>query len=123
MTVDGEAAAEASSYSDLEGAIGSDTSKFLVRQQSSAQASADVLVAVNQFSTREITMSEDGSDNEDSDGSGSDSTDSSDEGTTTTDDDSGTTATNGPGFGPVVALSALVAVAVLALARRRSSKH
>jgi PGF-CTERM protein len=123
VTVDGEAAAEASSYSDLEGAIGSDTSKFLVRQQSSAQASADVLVAVNQFSTREITMSEDGSDSEDSDGSGSDSTDSSDEGTTTTDDDSGTTATNGPGFGPVVALSALVAVAVLALARRRSSKH
>ena len=123
VTVDGEAAAEASSYSDLEGAIGSDTSKFLVRQQSSAQASADVLVAVNQFSTREITMSEDGSDSEDSDGSGSDSTDSSDEGTTATDEDRGTTATNGPGFGPVVALSALVAVVVLALARRRSSKH
>ncbi|PSQ09507.1 hypothetical protein BRC95_00685 [Halobacteriales archaeon QS_5_68_33] len=123
VTVDGEAAAEASSYSDLEGAIGSDTSKFLVRQQSSAQASADVLVAVNQFSTREITMSEDGSDSEDSDGSGSDSTDSSDEEMTATDEDRGTTATNGPGFGPVVALSALVAVAVLALARRRSSKH
>ena len=123
VTVDGEAAAEASSYSDLEGAIGSDTSKFLVRQQSSAQASADVLVAVNQFSTREITMSEDGSDSEDSNDSGSDSTDSSDEETTATDDDRGTTATNGPGFGPVVALSALVAVAVLALARRRSSKH
>ena len=123
VTVDGEAAVEASAYSDLEGAIGSDTSKFLVRQQSSAQASADVLVAVNQFSTREITMSEDGSDSEDSDGSGSDSTDSSDEGTTATDDDRETTDTNGPGFGPVVALSALVAVAVLALARRRSSKH
>ena len=123
VTVDGEAAAEASSYSDLEGAIGSDTSKFLVRQQSSAQASADVLVAVNQFSTREITMSEDGSDSEDSDGSGSDSTDSSDEEMTATDEDRGTTATNGPGFGPVVALSALVAVAALALARRRSSKH
>ena len=123
VTVDGEAAAEASSYSDLEGAIGSDTSKFLVRQQSSAQASADVLVAVNQFSTREITMSEDGSDSEDSDGSGSDSPDSSDEEMTATDEDRGTTATNGPGFGPVVALSALVAVAVLALARRRSSKR
>ena len=123
VTVDGEAAAEASSYSDLEGAIGSDTSKFLVRQQSSAQASADVLVAVNQFSTREITMSEDGSDSEDSDGSGSDNTDSSDEEMTATDEDRGTTATNGPGFGPVVALSALVAVAALALARRRSSKH
>jgi PGF-CTERM protein len=111
VTVDGEAAAEASSYSDLESAIGSDSSKFLVRQQSSAQASADVLVAVNQFSTREITMSEDG---DDSDGSGTDGTDGSDG-----DGGQETTGADGPGFGPIAALIALVAVAALAAARRR----
>ena len=127
VAVDGEAAAEASSYSDLESAIGSDSSKFLVRQQSSAQASADVLVAVNQFSTREITMSEDG---DGSDGSGTDGTDGSDgdgsdgsgtDGTDGSDGDGGqeTTDADGPGFGPIAALIALVTVAALAVARRR----
>ena len=111
VTVDGEAAAEASSYSDLESAIGSDSSKFLVHQQSSAQASADVLVAVNQFSTREITMSGDG---DDSDGSGTDGTDGSDG-----DGGQETTDADGPGFGPIAALIALVAVAAFAAARRR----
>ena len=111
VTVDGEAATEVSSYSDLESAIGSDSSKFLVRQQSSAQASADVLVAVNQFSTREITMSEDG---DGSDGSGTDGTDGSDG-----DGGQETTDADGPGFGPIAALIALVAVAALAVARRR----
>ena len=127
VTVDGEAATEVSSYSDLESAIGSDSSKFLVRQQSTAQASADVLVAVNQFSTREITMSEDG---DGSDGSGTDRTDGSDgdgsdgsgtDGTDGSDGDGGqeTTDADGPGFGPIAALIALVAVAALAVARRR----
>jgi len=118
VTVDGEAAVEASSYSDLESAIGSDTSKFLVRQQSSAQASADVLVAVNQFSTREVTMSEDGGDSDGSDGSESDGSESDGSGSDG-DGDQETTATDGPGFGPVVALIALVTVAALAVARRR----
>ncbi|PSQ38911.1 hypothetical protein BRD10_03545, partial [Halobacteriales archaeon SW_12_71_31] len=59
VTVDGEAAAEASSYSQLESAADDgDTSRFLVQQQSSAEASTDVLVAVNHFSEREITLSE-----------------------------------------------------------------
>jgi len=111
VTVDGEAAAEASSYSDLESAVGSDSSKFLVRQQSSAQATADVLVAVNHFSTREITMSEDG---DDSDDSGTDGTDGSDG-----DGGQETTSADGPGFGPIAALIALVAVAALGVARRR----
>ena len=102
VTVDGEAAAEASSYSELEGALGSDESAFLVRQTSSAEASADVLVAVNEFSTREITMAESGSD-------GSDGGDDSDD----------ATETDVPGFGPVAALLALVAVAALAAGRHR----
>ena len=111
VTVDDEAAAEASSYSDLESAIGSDSSKFLVRQQSTAQASADVLISVNHFSTREVTMSEAG---DGSDDSGTDGTDGSDG-----DGGQETTDTDSPGFGPVAALIALVAVAALAVARRR----
>ena len=124
VTVDGEAAAEASSYSDLESAIGSDSSKFLVNQQSSAQASADVLVAVNQFSTREITMSEDGDGSDDSGTSATDDSGGDESGADGTDDSDGdggqeTTSADGPGFGPIAALIALVAMAALAAARRR----
>jgi PGF-CTERM protein len=112
VTVDGEAAAQASSYSELESAANNgDTSRFLVRQQSSAQASADVLVAVNHFSTREITMSDDSNDSGGSNGSDTDESDGA--------GDQETTGADGPGFGPVVALIALAAVAALGLARRR----
>jgi PGF-CTERM protein len=111
VTIDGEAAAEASSYSDLESAIGSDTSRFLVRQQSGAQASADVLVAVDHFSTREITMSEDGD--------GSDSSETNETNGSDGEGDQEATDAGGPGFGPIAALIALVSVAALAVARRR----
>ena len=102
VTVDGEAAAEASSYSQLESAADDgDTSRFLVQQQSSAEASTDVLVAVNRFSEREITLSE-------GDGQGGDGGD----GDTTTGGD-------GPGFGLVAVVTALALAAAVALARRR----
>lgn len=104
VTVDGEAAAEASSYSQLESAADDgDTSRFLVQQQSSAEASTDVLVAVNHFSEREITLSE-------SDGQGGDGGD----GDTTSGGD-------GPGFGLVAVMMALALAAAIALARRRRS--
>lgn len=58
VTVDGEAAARAQSYSDLVAATkGGGQSKYLVSQSSSAQTSMDVVVAVNKFSTREVTVS------------------------------------------------------------------
>lgn len=103
VTVDGKAAAEASSHSELRGAIGSDNSKYMVRQASSASADAEVLVAVNHFSERTVRMSsqgtpsDDGSDGSGSDGSGDDG--SGDDGTPS----SGTT----PGFGALIALVAL----------------
>ena len=107
VTVDGEAAAEASSYSQLESAADDgDTSRFLVQQQSSAEASTDVLVAVNHFSEREITLSE-------GDGQSGDGGDGSDGDTTTGGD--------GPGFGLVAVTIALALAAVTALARRRRS--
>ena len=110
VTVDGEAAAEASSYSQLESAADDgDTSRFLVQQQSSAEASTDVLVAVNHFSEREITLSE-GDDQGSEGGNGSESGD----GDTTTGGD-------GPGFGLVAVVIALALAAATALARRRRS--
>ncbi|KDE59500.2 hypothetical protein EL22_21315 [Halostagnicola sp. A56] len=56
VTVDGEAAAEASSYSELEGAIGGDQSRYMVTQSGEADASADVLIAVNHFSERNVAV-------------------------------------------------------------------
>jgi PGF-CTERM protein len=107
VTVDGEAAVQASSYSELDSAFGADSSKYLVKQSASASATAKVYVAVNHFSERTVQMS----------GAGSD-----DETTTTADgdqnDDTGgdSNDTGGsPGFGVSVALVALLGAALVAI--------
>lgn len=85
VTVDGEAAAEADSYSDLEGGIGEEP-RYMVTHSSEASAAADVLVAVDHFSEREVAIqsdTEDGADDGDSD--------------------------SVPGFGIVAAIGALLA--------------
>ncbi|QFU81479.1 PGF-CTERM sorting domain-containing protein [Natronorubrum aibiense] len=86
VTVDGEAAVEADSYSDLEGGIGEEP-RYMVTHSSEASAAADVLVAVDHFSEREVAIQGDTED--DADGSESDSV---------------------PGFGVAAAISALLAV-------------
>jgi len=91
VTVGGSAAAEASSYSELQGAIGSDSSKYMVSQATSADAGAKALVAVNEFSEKEVEMSSDGS----SSGGGL------------------------PGFGTLTSIVAFAGVGVALLARRR----
>lgn len=103
VTIAGNAAVRASSYSELRSAIGGDTSKFLVQQQTSAKATADVLVAVNHFSERQIKMQ--------------DSDSSSDGGDTTTQDgdaggDGDPSGSTGPGFGIGAALVAVIGVAI-----------
>ncbi|WP_276259649.1 PGF-CTERM sorting domain-containing protein [Haloglomus litoreum] len=95
--VDGEAAAQAESYSALKAATNDgDTSKYLVRSSSSAQASSDVVVGINHFSERQVSMQSDG---------GS--------------DDGGSTESGGqPGFGVGIAVVALVGAALLARRQR-----
>ena len=89
--VDGEAAAEAESYSDVEAATqGADQSRYLVRSDSSAQAATDVVVGVNEFSERSISMQSDGDDGGDG------------------------IAADGPGFGALLAVAALAAAFVAA---------
>lgn len=114
VRIDGEAAVEASSRSELEGAIGSDESRYTVVQRSEASAEATVYIAVNHFSER--TASIDGGD----DSGGSDDADSSDDETTDSDEaneDDGAGETDGdslPGFGVGVAVVAISIAAVLA---------
>ena len=55
VTVDGEAAAEASSYSELEGGIGEEP-RYMVTQSGNAEAAADVLVAIDHFSERDVAI-------------------------------------------------------------------
>ena len=104
VTVDGEAAAEASSHAELRNAAdGGDSSAYAVRQSGSAEASAEVLVAVNHFSEREIVVggADDGADEETTTESGdgeSDDGESSDGG-------------GQPGFGVTAALAALLSLA------------
>ena len=94
VLVDGEAAAQAESYSAVEQAAqGGDNSAYYVSQSSSAEASTDVAIGVNHFSERDVTMQ--------SDGSG---------------DDGGMTGGDGAGFGVFAAVAALGA-ALLATRR------
>lgn len=95
VTVDGEAATEVDSYSAVESAAqGGDKSAFTVHSSSSAQASTDVVVGINHFSAREVSIQSDDS------GSGD-----------------GTDTGGQPGFGVFGALAALGA-ALVALHRR-----
>ncbi|MFC7196215.1 hypothetical protein ACFQL4_18895 [Halosimplex aquaticum] len=148
VAVDGEAAASASSYAELrQAAAGGDTSKYMVRQSGDASASADatVLVGVNHFSTRTVTMTDDADADDTTDtptGTTSTETDSAETDTSAGDDDSSdgnaddggagdgdatdgesggaaTTSGDGPGFGGAVALLALAALTGLAVARHR----
>jgi PGF-CTERM protein len=104
VTVDGEAAVEASSHAELrEAADGGDSSAYMVRQSGSAEATADVFVAVNHFSERQIAVS-DGDDSDSSDGE-----------TTSDGSDDGDGASDGggqPGFGVTAAIIALISVAL-----------
>ena len=96
--VDGEAAAEADSYGEVRQATrDGDNSRYLVRQSSSAEASSDVVIGVNHFSERQLSMRSDGN-----------STDSGDGGLSDAD---------GPGFGALAAIAALGG-ALVALRRR-----
>ncbi|MFC4439344.1 MULTISPECIES: hypothetical protein [Natrialbaceae] len=91
VTIDGEAAAEASSFDELEGGIGEEP-RYMVSQSGEASAAADVLVAVNHFSEREVAIQDDSS------------------------ADAGDDADSVPGFGT---LAALVAALVAAASRVR----
>ncbi|MFB6270917.1 MAG: PGF-CTERM sorting domain-containing protein [Halobacterium sp.] len=122
VTVDGEAAARASSYSELESAIGGDNSKYMVEQSSSAEAKADVYVAVNHFSERTLQMT------------GSDTTQTTETGTTTAAEttaaeettatgttesadggDGGESGGGAPGFGVAVTLVGVLGAGLYAL--------
>ena len=95
--VDGEAATEADSYGEVQQATrDGDNSRYLVRQSSSAEAATDVVVGVNQFSERQISMQSDGD----------------------TDDDGGLSDGDGPGFGALAAIAALGGA--LVVLRRRA---
>lgn len=120
VTVDGEAAVEVSSYSELQSAIGGDTSKFMVAQQSSAKGSAQVLVGVNHFSKRTMTIDGGESSGDGSSGDGSDGSDGSSGDGDGSDgsDGSGVGSGGQPGFGAAVAVVSL-AMGVLALRRVR----
>lgn len=106
VTIDGEAAVAASSYSELEGGIGEEP-RYMVRQSGEASASADVLVAVDHFSEREVAMESA------DDGSGSSGGSSGDDGPS--DGDDGGTGSGMPGFGPIAALLALLSAAGIRL--------
>jgi len=126
VTVDGEASVEASSYSELDSAIGGDSSKYVVEQSTSAESKANVYVALNHFSERQIEMQGSDSTEETTTESTTTQSDSTADSETT---DSGTTAEetaessdgssesggSAPGFGVGAALLAVVGAALYAV--------
>lgn len=109
VAVDGEAAARANSYSDLAAATqGGAQSKYLVEQSSGAQAGAEVVVGINHFSERTVTMT-----------SGEDGTTATATGTDDGEDDTEGTTGTVPGFGVAAMLAALAALGAALYAHRR----
>ncbi len=100
--VDGEAAAQAQSYNEVVAATeGDGGSAYMVRQSASAEAATQVVVGVNHFSARDVSMqsTDDGS-------SGSNSA--------SNETDASPTDGSGPGFGVVAAIAALGAALIAA---------
>lgn len=113
VRVDGEAAARADSYSEVrQSARGGDTATFLVEESTSAGATADVVVGVNHFSTRTVTVTSDAATPTES---GEDGSDSGRDG----DDSGGNDTTDGgaPGFGAAVGIAAFVILGAVLFAR------
>jgi len=108
VRVDGEAAAQASSYSELRAAADDGaTSKYMVKNSASAQANADVLVAVNHFSERSVSIA-------DSSSGGGDGSDTNGDDTTNDSASDGSTGSgDGPGFGVIAALLSVFGLAGL----------
>ena len=118
VAVDGEAAVEAETYTQLKSAVGSDQSRYVVESagSASADASADVLVAVNHFSERTVSM-QSASDEQTTEESQT-TDESSDETTqagmddeTTSDGDDGSSGST-PGFTATASVVALLAAAL-----------
>jgi len=98
VLVDGEAAAQADSYSAVEqSAQEGDQPRYYVAQSASASAATDVAIGIDHFSEREVTMNS-------GDGGGSTDGGSGD----------GDTDGDGAGFGVLAALAALAAALVAA---------
>lgn len=101
VTVDGEAAARAESAEALRTAAdGGGNSAFMVRPATTASAKSDVVIAINHISERSMAIT-----SEDGDGSSGD-------------DGGSTTGGDGPGFGVLVAIVALIGAALIAMRRR-----
>jgi PGF-CTERM protein len=119
VLIDGEAAAQADSYGEVQqSAEEGDEPRYLVRQSSSAEAAVDVVVGIDGFSERQLSIqdADDGESTPTDMGNGDNETDG--DGETDTDGDDGSSA-DGPGFGALAALIALTAALVAAAARRR----
>ena len=120
VLIDGEAAAQANSYGEIQqSAEEGDEPRYLVRQSSSAEAAVDVVVGIDGFSERQLSI-QDANDGGEStptegmdDGNGTDG-----DGETDTDGDDGSSG-DGPGFGALAGLVALAAALVAAATRRR----
>ena len=139
VTVDGEAAVEASSTSELEAAAqGADKSHYMVAQSAEAQGEATVYIAFNHFSERTATIdgssddggesaggddgdssAETGDDSEGGDGDDANGADDADDGDAdeTAETDAGSessAADNVPGFGVAIAVIAIAVAGLLA---------
>ena len=114
--VDGEAAAQANSYGEVQQATqDGEESRYLVRQSSSAQAATDVVVGINEFSERQVSMqsADDGGEmTETEDGSMDDEMTETEDGSTDDGSDG-----DGAGFGVIAALVALAATLVAVRSR------
>jgi len=111
VLVDGEAATQADSYSEVKtSATEGDQPRYYVSQSASAEATTNVAIGIDHFSERTVTMTSDGTD-----GMTTNNSDDSDDSGSTDSTDGQSSDGSGPGFG---IFAALVALAGMLLAAR-----
>jgi PGF-CTERM protein len=116
VTVDGTAATRAESTDALRTAAdGGTNSAFMIRSATTTTASTDVVIAINHFSDRDLTIT---TGDDETTISGED--DSSTTNDTSATDDSSTTDEDTPGFGVIVAIVAILSASLIAVNRRRN---
>ena len=114
VSVDGEAAAQADSYSAVEqSAMAGDEPRYYVSQSSSAEATTNVAIGIDHFSERAVSMQSAQEDTSTATATETDAATEESDGDTATDESSG----DGAGFGALAAVAALGAA--LLAARRR----
>lgn len=106
VQIDGETITQVETYNQLQSSIQQDNPSFLINQQSSTQSVSDIAIAIDHFSTRQITIQEkEDTQQQDDDSQQTDDTQQDEQ--------------QQPGFGVIAGLIAILTTTIYILKRQK----